>query len=94
MLVACGSQDEPPPPKPVAWIKIGTGSNTDIATNVPGRVQARNRTVLSFEVGGTIASAGPAFRPFTDQEVAGYRAGAKALSAADVAKLHEVAGGK
>ena len=45
-------------------------------------------------VGGTIASAGPAFRPFTDQEVAGYRAGAKALSAADVAKLHEVAGGK
>ncbi|WP_159456622.1 efflux RND transporter periplasmic adaptor subunit [Altererythrobacter xiamenensis] len=56
MLVACGSQDEPPPPKPVAWIEIGTGSNTDIATKVPGRVQARNRTVLSFEVGGTIAS--------------------------------------
>lgn len=45
-------------------------------------------------VGGTIARAGPAFKPFTDQEVAGYRAGAKPLGAADVAKLHEGAGGK
>ena len=45
-------------------------------------------------VGGSIARAGPAFKPFTDQEVAGYRAGGKALGAADVAKLHEGAGGK
>ena len=45
-------------------------------------------------VGATIARAGPAFKSFTQQEVAGYRAGARALSAADVAKLHEEAGGK
>ncbi|MBJ7441434.1 MAG: cytochrome c [Sphingopyxis sp.] len=45
-------------------------------------------------VGGTISKVGPAFKPFTDQEVAGYRAGAKALGSADVAKLHEGAGGK
>jgi mono/diheme cytochrome c family protein len=45
-------------------------------------------------VGGSIASIGPAFKPFTDREVAGYRAGGKALNAADVAKLHEGAGGK
>lgn len=45
-------------------------------------------------VGGSIAKTGPAFKPFTDQEVAGYRAGAKALNAADVAKLHAGAGGK
>ncbi|WP_176598575.1 c-type cytochrome [Sphingobium aromaticivastans] len=45
-------------------------------------------------VGGAIAKAGPAFKAFTDKEVAGYRAGAKALTAADVARLHEGAGGK
>lgn len=45
-------------------------------------------------VGGSIARTGPAFKPFTDQEVARYRGDAKALSAADVAKLHEGAGGK
>ncbi|MEE4212694.1 MAG: efflux RND transporter periplasmic adaptor subunit [Parvularcula sp.] len=55
-LAACGSKEEPAPPKPVAWIEIGAGSDTEIATAVPGRVQAASRTVLSFEVGGTIAS--------------------------------------
>jgi hypothetical protein len=45
-------------------------------------------------VGGSIAKAGPPFKPFTEQEVAGHRAGAKAMTAADVAKLHEGAGGK
>ena len=55
-LAACSSKDEPAPPKPVAWIEIGAGSDREIATSVPGRVQAKNRTVLSFEVGGTIAS--------------------------------------
>lgn len=45
-------------------------------------------------VGGTIAKTGPAFKAFTDKEVADYRAGGKALTAADVARLHEGAGGK
>ena len=45
-------------------------------------------------VGVTIAKAGPPFKPFSDQEVAGYRADGKAMSAADVAKSHEGAGGK
>lgn len=45
-------------------------------------------------IGTSIAKAGPPFKPFTDQEVAGYRAAGKALSAADVAKLHQGAGGK
>jgi mono/diheme cytochrome c family protein len=45
-------------------------------------------------VGTQIARTGPAFKPFTEKEVAGYRATGTALSAADVAKLHEGAGGK
>jgi hypothetical protein len=45
-------------------------------------------------VGTQIARTGPAFKPFTEKEVAGHRATGTALSAADVAKLHEGAGGK
>lgn len=45
-------------------------------------------------VGTTIARTGPASKPFTEQEVAGYRAGGKTMSAADVAKLHQESGGK
>lgn len=45
-------------------------------------------------VGTQIARTGPAFKPFTEKEVAGLRATGTALSAADVAKLHEGAGGK
>jgi len=45
-------------------------------------------------VGGEVAKTGPTFKPFTEQEVAGYRASAQTLNAADVAKLHEGVGGK
>lgn len=45
-------------------------------------------------VGTQIAKTGPAFKAFTDKEVAGYRASGAALSSAEVAKLHEGAGGK
>lgn len=45
-------------------------------------------------VGTQIAKTGPAFKPFTDKEVAAHRASGAALSAADVAKLHQGAGGK
>lgn len=45
-------------------------------------------------IGTQIAKTGPAFKPFTDKEVAGHRASGAALSAADVAKLHVGAGGK
>ncbi|MEL0209684.1 MAG: c-type cytochrome [Novosphingobium sp.] len=50
--------------------------------------------VVLNHVGTQIARTGPAFKPFTEKEVAGYRATGTALSAADVAKLHEGAGGK
>lgn len=40
-------------------------------------------------VGTKIARTGPAFKPFTAAEVAGYGARAGALSGADVAKLHK-----
>ncbi len=45
-------------------------------------------------VGTQIARTGPSFRPFTETEVAGYRASGAAHSAADVARLHVGAGGK
>lgn len=45
-------------------------------------------------VGAQIAKAGPAFKPFTAKEVAAHRASGAALSPAEVAKLHEGAGGK
>ncbi|ABD26129.1 cytochrome c, class I [Novosphingobium aromaticivorans DSM 12444] len=45
-------------------------------------------------VGTQIAKTGPAFKPFTDKEVAGHRASGSGLSAADVAKLHAGVGGK
>ena len=45
-------------------------------------------------VGTQIAKTGPAFKPFTEKEVAGYRATGTALSSADVAQLHEGAGGR
>jgi cytochrome c5 len=45
-------------------------------------------------VGGTIAKAGPAFTAFTAKEVSGYRADGKTLTAADVARSHQGAGGK
>jgi mono/diheme cytochrome c family protein len=45
-------------------------------------------------VGTQIAKTGPAFKPFTDKEIAAHRASGASLSSADVAKLHEGAGGK
>jgi len=45
-------------------------------------------------VGATIAKTGAAFRPFTAKEVSSYRADGKTLTAADVARSHESAGGK
>lgn len=40
-------------------------------------------------VGTRIATSGPAFRPLSAREIAGYRAGAGAISSAAVARLHE-----
>ncbi|MGV3512417.1 MAG: c-type cytochrome [Novosphingobium sp.] len=45
-------------------------------------------------VGTKIAQSGPAFKPFTEKEVVGYRASGATLSSAEVAKLHSGAGGK
>lgn len=45
-------------------------------------------------VGGTIARTGPPFTSFTAKEVSGYRADGKMLTAADVARSHQSAGGK
>ena len=45
-------------------------------------------------VGTAIATSGPAFRPFTEAEVAGLRASGSALSGADVGRLHAGAGGR
>lgn len=45
-------------------------------------------------VGSQISKSGPAFRPFTAAEVARARAGASALTGADVARLHSAAGGR
>ncbi|WP_206243675.1 c-type cytochrome [Novosphingobium terrae] len=45
-------------------------------------------------VGAKIATSGPAFKSFTPAEVAAARAGGAKLSVADVAKLHEGAGGQ
>jgi mono/diheme cytochrome c family protein len=45
-------------------------------------------------VGTAIAKSGPAFKPFTSAEIAGYRASGGKLSSADVGKLHAAAGGK
>jgi mono/diheme cytochrome c family protein len=44
-------------------------------------------------VGTTIATTGPAFRPFTAAEIAKARVSGAKLSGADIAKLHSVAGG-
>jgi len=45
-------------------------------------------------VGTAIARTGPAFKPFTPAEVAGYKAGAGSMTGADVARLHGAADGK
>lgn len=51
---ACSSSEEPPSPKPVAWMQIGANEDDAFASRVPGRVQAAQRSVLSFEVGGVV----------------------------------------
>jgi mono/diheme cytochrome c family protein len=45
-------------------------------------------------VGTAIARTGPAFKPFTAAEIAGYKSGAGSMTGADVAKLHGAASGK
>lgn len=45
-------------------------------------------------VGSRIARAGPAFELFSESEVKGIRAGGAALSAGEVTRLHDPAGGK
>lgn len=45
-------------------------------------------------VGTAIARTGPAFKPFTAAEVAGYKATAGSMTGADVARLHAAAEGK
>lgn len=45
-------------------------------------------------VGTQIAKTGPAFKPFTEKEVATHRASGATMSGADVARLHTGAGGK
>jgi len=44
-------------------------------------------------VGSAVARQGPAFRPFSAQEVSAARASGTALTGADVARLHAAAGG-
>lgn len=55
-LAACSAADQSQPaPKPVAWIEVGARGESSITSGtLPGRVQAADRSVLSFEVGGTI----------------------------------------
>ena len=45
-------------------------------------------------VGTAIATSGPRFRAFTPREVAGVRAGAGAITPAEVGRLHAAAGGR
>lgn len=45
-------------------------------------------------IGTQIAKSGSSFKPFTGKEIAGYRASGATLSSADVARLHDGAGGK
>ncbi|MCW6534162.1 c-type cytochrome [Sphingomonas lycopersici] len=45
-------------------------------------------------VGTAIAKTGPAFKPFSAAEIAGYKAKAGSMTGADVAKLHATAEGK
>ncbi|MEL6488069.1 MAG: efflux RND transporter periplasmic adaptor subunit, partial [Pseudomonadota bacterium] len=68
-VAACsGEQAVMTEPRPVDWIEVGTSAGADgQASNVfPGRVQARQSTMVSFEVEGRIASMpyeiGDAFR--------------------------------
>jgi mono/diheme cytochrome c family protein len=45
-------------------------------------------------VGTAIATKGPKFKPFTSAEVTSYKSGSGSLTGGDVAKLHDLAGGK
>lgn len=45
-------------------------------------------------VGTAIAKTGPAFKPFSAAEIAGYKAKAGSMTGADVARLHAAAEGK
>lgn len=58
-----------------------------------GLDDASTAAVLNH-VGGQIAKAGPAFKPFAEAEVAKVRKDGTALSSAQVAALHAGAGGK
>lgn len=58
-VAACsGEQTFTTEPRPVDWIEVGTSAaGGDQTSNVfPGRVQARQSTLVSFEVDGRIAS--------------------------------------
>jgi RND family efflux transporter MFP subunit len=56
-LFACSANDDVQPDrKPVAWIEVGAEMDGAAESGtLPGRIQAADRAVLSFEVGGTIS---------------------------------------
>jgi len=68
LAVGCaGSEETTSEPRPVDWIEVGKSSQQSGAGNIfPGRIQARQTTLVSFEVGGRVASIpydiGDAFR--------------------------------
>lgn len=68
LVAACsGSEQLVSEPRPVDWVKVGSSSADTAQGNVfPGRIQARESTLVSFEVGGRVASIsyeiGDAFR--------------------------------
>ncbi|MEO0699404.1 MAG: efflux RND transporter periplasmic adaptor subunit, partial [Pseudomonadota bacterium] len=67
-IAACSGQEAfTTEPRPVDWIEVGNSAATAQTSNVfPGRVQARQSTLVSFEVDGRVAfmpyEIGDAFR--------------------------------
>ena len=57
-IAACSGQEpQSSEPRPVDWIEVGSGAADGQAANVfPGRVQARQSTMVSFEVEGRVAA--------------------------------------